>query len=104
MNLDTYMIERMPVAHIIILALFVYRVTRLITIDEIFVPVRALVWDKTKAGSHLAYLVTCPWCISLWVALPVVFSYAFFPSMTILIGCIFALSALAGLITARLDS
>jgi hypothetical protein len=32
-----------------------------------------------------------------------VFSYAFFPSMTILIGCIFALSAIAGLITARLD-
>jgi hypothetical protein len=104
MNLDTYMIEHMPVAHVIILALFVYRVTRLITIDEIFEPVRALVWDKTKAGSHLAYLVTCSWCISLWVALPVVFSYAFFPSMTILIGCIFALSAIAGLITARLDS
>ena len=103
MNLDTYMIERMPVAHVIILALFVYRVTRLITIDEIFEPVRAFVWDKTKTGSHLAYLVTCSWCISLWVALPVVFSYAFFPSMTILIGCIFALSAIAGLITARLD-
>jgi hypothetical protein len=32
-----------------------------------------------------------------------VFLYAFFPSMTILIGCIFALSAIAGLITARLD-
>jgi hypothetical protein len=102
MNLD--MIERMPVAHLIILTLFVYRVTRLITIDEIFEPVRKFVWDKTKSGSHLAYLVTCPWCISLWAALPVVFSYVFFPSMTVLIGCIFALSALAGLITARLDS
>jgi hypothetical protein len=32
-----------------------------------------------------------------------VFSYAFFPSMTILVGCIFTLSAIAGLITARLD-
>ena len=103
MNLDTYMIERMPVAHIIILSLFVYRLTRLIVIDEIFTPVRNWVWMKTAANSQIAYFFTCSWCVSLWVALPVVFLYAFFPSMTILIGCIFALSAIAGLITARLD-
>lgn len=104
MNLDTYMIEHMPVAHVIILALFVYRVTRLIVIDEVFAPIRDWVWERTPSDSQLAYFFTCSWCVSLWVALPVVFSYAFFPSITILIGCIFTLSAIAGLITARLDS
>lgn len=41
--------------------------------------------------------------MSLWIALPTMFLYAFFPSTVFLIGCIFALSAIAGLITARLD-
>lgn len=104
MNLDTYMIEHMPVAHIVILSLFVYRLTRLVVLDEILAPARDWIWDrKPPHSSQIGYFFTCPWCVSLWVALPVVFSYAFFPSMTILVGCIFTLSAIAGLITARLD-
>lgn len=104
MNLDTYMIEHMPVAHVIILSLFVYRLTRLVVLDEILAPVRDWIWDrKSPSNSQIGYLFTCPWCVSLWAALPVVFSYALFPSMTILVGCIFALSAIAGLITAHWD-
>jgi hypothetical protein len=104
MNLDTYMIEHMPVAHVIILSLFVYRLTRLVVLDEILAPVRDWIWDrKSPRDSQIGYLFTCPWCVSLWAALPVVFSYALFPSMTILVGCIFALSAIAGLITAHWD-
>jgi hypothetical protein len=104
MNLDTYMIEHMPVAHVIILSLFVYRLTRLVVLDEILAPVRDWIWDrKSPRDSQIGYLFTCPWCVSLWAALPVVFLYALFPSMTILVGCIFALSAIAGLITAHWD-
>jgi hypothetical protein len=104
MNLDTYMIEHMPVAHVVILSLFVYRLTRLIVLDEVLAPVRDWIWDrKSPSDSHIGYLFTCPWCVSLWVALPVVFLYALFPSMTILVGCIFTLSAIAGLITAHWD-
>jgi hypothetical protein len=104
MNLDTYMIEHMPVAHVIILSLFVYRLTRLIVLDEVLAPVRDWVWDrKSPSNSHIGYLFTCPWCVSLWVALPVVIFYAAFPSITFLVGCIFALSGLVGLITARID-
>ncbi len=104
MNLDTYMIEHMPVAHVIILSLFVYRLTRLVVLDEVLAPVREWVWDRKSPGnSQIGYLFTCSWCVSLWVALPVVFLYALFPSMTILVGCIFTLSAIAGLITAHWD-
>jgi hypothetical protein len=104
MNIDTYMIENMPFAHVVILSLFVYRLTRLIVLDEILAPVRDWIWDrKSPRSSHIGYLFTCSWCMSLWVALPIVFSYVVFPSITILIGCIFTLSAIAGLITARLD-
>ena len=104
MNLDTYMIEHMPIAHVIILSLFVYRLTRLVVLDEVLAPVREWVWDiKSPGNSQIGYLFTCSWCVSLWVALPVVFLYALFPSMTILVGCIFTLSAIAGLITAHWD-
>ena len=97
-------IEKMPVLHLIILSLFVYRLTRLVVLDELLAPVRDWVWDrKSPRDSQIGYFFTCPWCVSLWVALPVVFLYALFPSITILVGCIFTLSAIAGLITARLD-
>jgi hypothetical protein len=39
----------------------------------------------------------------MWVALPTVIFYAISPSITLLVGCIFALSAVSSLITARLD-
>jgi hypothetical protein len=97
-------IEKMSVLHVIILALFTYRLTRLIVLDEVLAPVRDWIWDrKPPHSSQIGYFFTCPWCVSMWVALPIVCSYALFPSITILIGCIFTLSAIAGLITARLD-
>ncbi len=95
----------MPTLHFVILTLFVYRVTRALVIDEIFSDIRDLIWTKfPPETSYLGYFFTCAWCISLWVALPIVVLYAFFPGITLLIGYIFALSALAGLITARVDN
>jgi len=97
-------IEKMSVLHVVILSLFAYRLTRLIVLDEILNPVRDWIWDrKPPHSSQIGYFFTCPWCVSMWVALPIMFSYALFPSITILIGCIFTLSAIAGLITAHWD-
>lgn len=88
----------------IILALAVFRITRLIIKDEVFAEVRNVFWAKfPPESSYLGFLFTCEWCVSMWVALPIVFFYAVFPTMTLLIGCIFALSAVSSLITARLD-
>jgi hypothetical protein len=104
MKLDLFQLQYMSLLNFTILTLFVYRVTRAIVFDEVFSPLREWVWShKAPEDSYVGYFITCPWCVSLWVALPVVFSYALFPSITLLVGCIFALSALAGLITARLD-
>jgi hypothetical protein len=95
----------MSVLNFIILALAVFRITRLIMLDEILAPVRNVFWEKfPPETSYLGFLFTCEWCVSMWVALPVVLFYAAFPTMTLLIGCIFALSAVSSLITARLDN
>ena len=102
--MNLYEIDNMSALHFLVLALMVYRLTRLIIVDTIFTPVREWIFSKKPPhSSSLGYLFTCEWCISLWLALPVVISYALFPSITLVIGYIFALSAIAGLITARLD-
>ena len=102
--MNLYEIDNMSALHFLVPALMVYRLTRLIIVDTIFTPVREWIFSKKPPhSSSLGYLFTCEWCISLWLALPVVISYALFPSITLVIGYIFALSAIAGLITARVD-
>lgn len=100
----TYTMQHMPVLHFIVLTLAVYRVTRAICYDEIFNVAREAIWAKfPHKTTYIGYFLTCPWCISMWVALPAMLVYAAFPTTAFLIGCIFAMSAIAGLITARLD-
>ena len=70
----------------VLLALAVYRATVLVTKDYICEPLRSWMrddepddypsseWDEWNArpprrfGHHLAYLSSCPWCCSIWVA------------------------------------
>jgi hypothetical protein len=58
----------------VVLALTVYRLTRLVVRDE-FPPVaRPREWVIRRLGADhpVAYLVECPWCMSFWVAAAVV--------------------------------
>lgn len=48
----------------------VARITRLITADEITRTARQAAVRALPAGSPIAYLLLCRWCMSIWVALP----------------------------------
>lgn len=50
---------------LIITTLATYRLTRLVTADEITKAVRGWVVDRSQ---WFGYLVTCDWCLSMWVA------------------------------------
>ncbi len=52
---------------VVLVLLSLARLARLIAIDEISAPLRQRVVDRKPSG-QLAYLVTCPWCVSvhLW--------------------------------------
>lgn len=54
---------------LIIDALATYRGTRLIVEDQISEPLREKIWKThNPEDDHLGYLITCPYCTSIWVA------------------------------------
>lgn len=62
----------MPVWVLVVYALATARLTALLTLDEITRPAREAVLrrlDETRSLHRaLAYFVTCPWCLGLWVS------------------------------------
>lgn len=51
-------------------SLATYRITRLVTEDEIARPFRDFINRKLPDG-QIDYLVNCPYCVSVWAALAV---------------------------------
>ena len=86
-----------------ILGLATYRVTRLVTRDTILNTPRNWIWKKfPPETSKFGYLFTCEWCTSIWVASAFGIS-TIITSVTIAVATVFALSAVAGLLTAYED-
>lgn len=85
----------------------VARLTRLVTADKITEPLRDWTlarWarlDRTKEPSGLAYLVTCPWCVSIYLSVPIALVAVFFDHNRAVLAGLLALTA--SLVTARLQ-
>jgi hypothetical protein len=93
----------MSVVDLVILALAVYRITRLIIEDAVTERLREAVWSRFDASRGIGYLITCYWCTGFWVASLLVLLFIIVPVPTMAASLILALSALAGIIAARLD-
>ena len=92
-------------ALLVVVALTVYRVTRLLTTDA-FPPIAAArdrITDRYGPDSWQAYLSVCPWCVSVYVAAAVVLALVLVgPGCPVPVYVAAAASALTGLL-ARLD-
>ena len=87
-----------------ILGLATYRVTRLVTRDTITAAIRNAFWKKfPPESSYIGYLSTCEWCFSFWIAAGFILAYSIIPSVTFVVAIIYAVSAIAGLLTAYED-
>jgi len=62
----------MPALFVVVLLLACWRVARFLALDELSRPVRERLIIKFGAESQLAYLISCPWCISFWSSIPIV--------------------------------
>ena len=90
--------------HFLILALATFRLSRLLTTDTIFEFLREAVWKRKPPHTAIGYLFTCNWCMSIWFGSLVTISYTIVPSVTFVASLPLALSAVAGLISTRLDN
>lgn len=88
---------------VLVLALAVYRLSRLVVEDTVLEPFRTWVWKKFPPSTMVGYWFTCYWCTSIWFATLVVFSYMIVPVPTTVISLVLALSAITGIIAARVD-
>jgi len=89
---------------LIVSGLATYRLTRLVTTDEISAPIREMVWKSHPPhSSKLGYAITCNWCTSMYAASALQISRIIAPKTTTAVETILALSAVAGLIAARMD-
>ncbi len=70
----------MLIISLILAALTVARTTRLLVTDRITAVGRRWVVNKWGAGSAASYFVHCPWCMSLWIAIPVMPVAVLFPN------------------------
>ena len=65
---------------LVVLALVAsWRLARLLAIDEIFRPAREKIVGRFGEDGQIAYLITCPWCISVWSSIPVAGLVVWFP-------------------------
>lgn len=85
-------------------ALATFRLVRLFLEDEIMSGFRDKWWDKWPPEStKLGYWLTCPWCLSIWMAVPVALLMFFGGIVGVVILAILALSAATGLIYSLLE-
>ena len=82
-----------------------YRLVKLVRDDRITEPARDAVQHRTgpPEESSLAYLITCPWCLSVYFGAALTLGRLRWPRATNAVARTFALSALAGLATQHLD-
>jgi hypothetical protein len=79
--------------------LAVARVTRLIVEDRVLVGLRQWVIRRWGEDSKPAYLILCPWCMSIWVSLPIMPVAVLFPNRWVVAAlAILAASMVTGLL------
>jgi len=93
---------------VVVVVLASWRLARLLSVDEIFRPARERVIDRAGADSQIAYLVTCPWCISVWSSPPLIAAAVWWPQNRVvwIVALSLAASGFAGIMQSvedRLD-
>lgn len=89
----------MIVVSLVVAALAVARITRLLVEDFLTVGYRRWVVTRWGPESKMSYLVHCPWCTSIWIALPVMPVAVLFPNVWVIaVLAIPAASHVAGLL------
>lgn len=83
---------------LVLYALAVFRLTVLVTED--YVASRPRRWVESR-GDTWAVFITCPWCVSIWLAAGFVALACLAQPLALILGAVLALSAVAGLLAGK---
>lgn len=75
-----------------------YRLTKLVMDDKITEDFRAFIYSKFPRDSKTAYLIGCPWCVSIWAGLAIFGLRRFSPETANLVSGLLAASAVTGVV------
>ena len=75
-----------------------YRLTKLIMDDKITEDLRNLIFEKLPRDSMLTYLITCPWCVSVWAGLTIFTLRKISPDTADIVSGLLAASAVTGVV------
>lgn len=97
--------DRVYISHVkdlIVDSLATYRLTRLVTEDVIAAPVRDKIFEKHPPHDRSwSYVLTCPWCSSVWIGIGVMIARKIVPSAWDPLAKGLAASAVTGVISER---
>lgn len=87
-------------------SLATYRLTKLVIDDEITADLRDKAFEEldkldNKFSAKLTYLLTCPWCVSIWAAGFLILLRKFAPNLAQALEILLASSAATGLLYER---
>lgn len=81
-----------------------YRISRLLTTDEISEPIRRKIWKKYPPETSLVgYAFTCDWCISMYSAAALLALRGIAPEVSKKVETVLALSAIAGIVSSKMS-
>lgn len=76
----------------------VYRLTKLVIDDEIAADLREKLWEHfPPETTKLGYLITCPWCTSIWMGAAIFALRKISPEMADYTSAVLASSAATGI-------
>jgi hypothetical protein len=90
-------------AHFAVDAVAAVRLTQLVVSDQITDPIRQKIWDKHPVESGSGYLISCPYCSSMYVAALVMAARRLAPGVWQPVAEGLTVAAIAGETAARLS-
>jgi hypothetical protein len=75
-----------------------YRLTKLIMDDKITEDFRNLIYEKFPRDSKMSYLISCPWCVSIWAGAAIFTLRKVSPETADVISGLLAASAVTGVV------
>lgn len=87
---------------LVVASLFaVHRLTVLVIEDKITEPIREKIFTRWNPSNTWSYLLTCPWCASIWLGFAVAAAVVFIPQIWLIPALALGFSSLTGLIEER---